>query len=523
MPGRKLASSVHSSIRGKILAITVFASAAALSVAAVGLATYEIISIRTTACKNMTVLSRVLGANCAAAVAFRDRSAAYDVLSAISREPGARSVAVYLADGGLLSAFPDSVRAADSWKPAGNMSNPTIRGRDIYFVEPVHLDHETIGYLRLHGYMHEMTPRLARYAFVMLIVVLVAVAAAVLLTNRLQRGITGPIVQLAGVVAHVSDRRDYAIRATRTTDDEVGLLVSGFNTMLAEIERRDGALQNAHDTLERRVQERTEELTRAKDAAEEAARAKTEFLANISHELRTPMHAILSFANFGINRIGTATPEKLLDYFTRINSSAGRLLGLLNDLLDLAKLDAGRMSMEPGSTDINALMTSVVDEFRSLLSEREIRVNLETTVARPFALDSRRILQVIRNVLGNAVKFSPAGGVISVHASTTERGLLVTVEDQGVGIPDEDLELVFGKFMQSRKTKTGAGGTGLGLAICREIVTAHHGRIWAEPGREVGAMICIEIPDNSTLDGRPSAADNMGSASCHQTSGRLAA
>ena len=103
-------------------------------------------------------------------------------------------------------------------------------------------------------------------------------------------------------------------------------------------------------------------------------------------------------------------------------------------------------------------------------------------------------MQVVRNIIGNAVKFSPAGGTITVRASASEQSLLVTVEDEGVGVPPDELQLIFGKFMQSRKTKTGAGGTGLGLAICQEIVAAHGGRIWAEPGRPKGALFCIEIP-----------------------------
>lgn len=509
---RLVERSIRTSIRNKIIAITVIACAAALGIAGIGLGVYELISIRAATTRNMVALAKVLGSNCSAAAAFRDRDAARDVISAVDGDPGVRSVGVYMADGSVLSAYPHMPTESPMQKVIGQGTKVTIKGLHVWVEETIYLDREAVAVLHLHGYMHEILPRFIQYAIVMMSVVLISIAASVFLTDRLQKGISGPIQRLSSVAATVSKNRDYTIRAKQTTADEVGLLVSGFNTMLGEIERRDRELQQAHDTLEHRVQRRTAELLKAKDAAEEAARAKSEFLANISHELRTPMHAVLSFASFGITKGPGAGPEKTLDYFTKIHTAGGRLLGLLNDLLDLAKLEAGRMTMDFAPADANVLLANTVDEFRSLTSDRNIEITLDTTIDRPFMMDSGRIMQVVRNIMGNAVKFSPPGGVIRVTASMSDRGLLVTVEDQGVGVPDDELELIFGKFMQSRKTKTGAGGTGLGLAICQEIVGAHGGRIWAEPGRAKGALFCIEIPHRGDL-AAPGPADHAGAYS----------
>jgi signal transduction histidine kinase len=233
----------------------------------------------------------------------------------------------------------------------------------------------------------------------------------------------------------------------------------------------------------------------AKEAAEAANRAKSEFLANMSHELRTPLHDILSFAGFGMQKAETVTPAKLRTYFEQIDQSGRSLLALLNDLLDLAKLEAGKMPLALQDSDLRSLMTQVVQEFRSLIAERDLTLQMEVPPTPAVTrCDPQRITQVLRNLLSNAVKFSPQGGTIMVRLCQAKGVLRVTVQDQGAGIPVDEVEIIFDKFTQSSATKTGAGGTGLGLAICREIVAAHHGRIWSGNGSEGGGVLTFELP-----------------------------
>lgn len=237
------------------------------------------------------------------------------------------------------------------------------------------------------------------------------------------------------------------------------------------------------------------ELQAAKKAAEKANLAKSLFLANMSHELRTPLHGILSFANFGINKYKKEKPEKIKEYFERINQSGQSLLLLLNDLLDLAKLESGRMVYDFTSEDIVILIRSVVDEFRSLLSEKNIGVIYQDSHEPIFAkLDAGKIRQVVRNLLSNAVKFSPDQGRIFINLEKNENMAQISVRDQGPGIPTPELEDVFDKFVQSSKTRTNAGGTGLGLAICKEIITAHKGHIWAQDTQLKGALLIFTLP-----------------------------
>ncbi len=291
--------------------------------------------------------------------------------------------------------------------------------------------------------------------------------------------------------------------------------------LVHELKRRDALLLSlgkseelirAHrDDLQTLVDERTAELLQAKESAEAANLAKSEFLANISHELRTPMHAILSFARLGRQKIsaGGTPAAKLNQYFQRIDQSGARLLRLLNDLLDLAKLESGRMTYDMGAHDLRALADDVALELRELATGKGVALVVEKPAFECIAwCDPVRVGQVLRNLLANAVKFTPEGGKVRFvfaigelldghpadERATYRAALQVSVVDEGTGIPESELDAVFDKFIQSSKTKSGAGGTGLGLSICKEIVRYHGGRIWAGNNPEGGAIVSLLLP-----------------------------
>ncbi len=238
-----------------------------------------------------------------------------------------------------------------------------------------------------------------------------------------------------------------------------------------------------------------ESLIKAREAAEVAARAKEQFLANISHELRTPMHGILSYSRFGAEEAQTAAREELLDYFQQIAECGATLLTLVDDLLDLAKYDAGRTKLDLAEVALDEAAQEAADEFAALLHERSLALDIcvDPDVT-PVLADRMKVRQVLRNLLSNAAKFTSPGGQVTIRAGRMGPLARVIVEDSGVGIPADELESVFDRFSQASNSRSGSGGTGLGLPLCREIVRAHGGRIWAERAAPNGTRMIFEIP-----------------------------
>lgn len=268
------------------------------------------------------------------------------------------------------------------------------------------------------------------------------------------------------------------------------------------------ALRKHRDHLNELVSERTLRLDQALCEARAANQAKSEFLANMSHELRTPMHAILSFSELGSGRVMSSERSKLAQYFQRIEQSAHRLLGLINELLDLSKLEAGHVTLQLGPVSLPALIENIHGQLEALLINHGLRFEIEDRCpGQTVMADAQRISQVIVNLLSNAIKFSPHGSTLRIEIvpaqlpsgrrlddSGKQPAIALRFIDQGVGIPEAELLHIFEKFVQSSATRSGAGGTGLGLAISQAIVLQHRGTIAATNNAGGGACFTVTLP-----------------------------
>lgn len=245
------------------------------------------------------------------------------------------------------------------------------------------------------------------------------------------------------------------------------------------------------------------EFLAARDLAEEASRSKSEFVANISHELRTPLQSILGFSELGLIR--GRHQNTMAAMFGDIHAAGQRMLGLVNDLLDISKIESTVGAFHFERTDVRDLIEGVATEMELLLGRKRLGLRLQLGRAPLVAkVDPSRFQQVVRNVLSNAVKFSPEDSIIEITAGIAdEHTIHIQVRDQGPGIPAEELDAVFDAFVQSSQTRDGSGGTGLGLAICRKILTAHGGRIHATNAPGSGCIFHIMLPTASYTDTMP--------------------
>lgn len=262
-----------------------------------------------------------------------------------------------------------------------------------------------------------------------------------------------------------------------------------------------GILCTLMDISEFRAAERA--TRQASEAAEEANRTKSEFVANMSHELRTPLQSIIGFSELGMLR-GGQTP-RLAAMFTDIHTAGQRMLALVNDLLEVSKLESTVGTFHLERVDLRNLIHPIARELQPLLAKAELGLNLELSDSPILAkTDPLRFQQVIRNIVANAIKVSPPGQSIDIVAGIDQEGQPhIVVRDYGLGIPEGELESIFEAFIQSSRTKDGSGGTGLGLAICRKIVEALGGLIYARNATGGGAAFHIILPQRGSSETAP--------------------
>ena len=337
------------------------------------------------------------------------------------------------------------------------------------------------------------------YASLLRTVLLLLVGLALSLTTGLflARRMVTPIRALQAGAARIgAGALDQQIEVN--TGDELEELAQQFNSMTAQ-------LRESYATLEQKVEERTRDLAEAMAQLEEksrqlevASRHKSEFLANMSHELRTPLNAIIGFSEVLTEQIFGELNERQEEYLNDILTSGRHLLSLINDILDLSKVEAGRMELDLEEFSLREALENGLTMVKERAGRHGIQLVLELDPELDvIEADERKVKQVVFNLLSNAVKFTPEGGRIEVSARLAEAGraVVVAVRDSGIGIAPEDQERIFEEFRQAGQASVKAHeGTGLGLALTRKFVELHGGRIWVESEVGVGSTFSFTLP-----------------------------
>lgn len=492
------------SVRQKLFLVVLATTFAALAMTGIAMAVYEVRTYQQSWTSDLVAQSEILGRASAPALTFDDPESATQYLSLLRARPKISAAAIYNSRGKLFAKYANRDVANPVFPALPELDGAYIEGNELVVFKRLVENGEILGtvYLRAD---YELWQRLLDYVGILGAAMALSLLVALLMSIWLQRAVTKPILTMADVARNVMENRDFTLRATKTTEDEIGVLVDAFNAMLAEVGRRAEALENSNRQLEHEMAERrrTDDALhqlnvdlekRVTDRTEQLEAANKElegFSYSVSHDLRAPLRAVIGFSKMLLEDHGEQLDEEARRKVDVIKEDAEHMGRLIDDLLAFSRL--GRKSMQ--TTEIN--MTELAQTVYDTLSRQTSDSHAEFRLGRlPSANGDRTLLgQVWTNLISNAMKFSSKrdGALIEVSSISNEQEHVYFVRDNGAGFDPRYQAKLFGVFQRLHDASE-FPGTGVGLALIQRIIIRHHGRVWAEGKLGEGATFYFTLP-----------------------------
>jgi signal transduction histidine kinase/ActR/RegA family two-component response regulator len=495
-----IAANNRRSVRGKLMRLVTVTNAVAVCVAGIAMLLYDLSVYRGSWAAELTTQATILAVSVAPALEFDDPEVAQRNLEAMRIRSRMLIAALYGADGKLYAAYTRSGSGLAP-PPAPPPTGEVVAGERVELSQPVIHNGEFLGTLYLRA-RYDVASRLSAYVSIFALVLALTLPATYVLSNRLQKRITAPLEAMTAVAGQIVDRRDYSLRAPKTSDDEIGIVVLAFNAMLDEIEARARASEEANAAL----------LT-SEAALREADRRKDEFLATLAHELRNPLAPIRHAVKLLEGR--EADEQQRQWSRTVIGRQVQRMALLLDDLLDVSRITRGRLNLKMDVVELRSVVDAALEVARPQIDAKT--QHLSVTLPQEDLLlsgDPLRLSQSLSNLLTNAAKYTDAGGFISLTGTLTAAELILSVKDSGIGLDPKAIPTLFEMFSQLETAIDRAeGGLGIGLALVKGFVGLHGGRVEATsagPGK--GSEFTIHLPRSivmlKTAEPAPPAAEN---------------
>ncbi len=469
------------SIKSKLTCITMLTSFVALLIACAAFVTYELFAFKEALVLERSTLADFIGKYSRSSLSTGMQIGAESLLSTLSSDKQIIAACLYTKDGQIWAKFPKERNDASFPKSVTEAGHRFQNGSLLLFQPVKDPDDNYLGTIFIQSSLDPMYSRLRRDVGIVLGVLVAASMVALIMSGRLQGLISLPILKLSQTARDVSEKKDYSVRASKQTHDEVGTLIDSFNEMLAQIQKRDTELQEARDTANR------------------ANQAKSNFLSFMSHELRTPLTAIIGFSEMLVSAVEAEKRQAWADDLRRIHDSGKYLLELINDILDISKIEAGKMEMHLERFAVAGLLRDVSEALRPLVDKRANRLTVESGEdVGAMHSDLIKVRQCLLNLLSNANKFTDQGDV-QLSATRVNKGgadwLIFRVKDTGIGMTPEQMSRLFRAFTQAdNSTARRYGGSGLGLALTKQFCEMLGGTVSVESEPGKGSCFTIELP-----------------------------